>query len=761
MKGFAFKCLLYLYVIGYFFTGTALAQRETPTSAITFKRIGKSVGIPNTVSDVKKDKLGFIWLSAKSGIYRYDGIRTKVYKHDPAYPNSLSNSDVTALFIDKSDRIWATTLDNKLYRLNRQLNQFIALPLMMDNAPVPNSFKINTLFEDSRGIIWLATNKHGLNRLNPNTGQVVHIDLSSYLPIDYQHITDVAEDKFGNLWCVSFHLFCLYFKKDKPQINYATRYYLTNDPSKHIGRLVIKKIECQSNGNLWAAGYDNSVYEVIPSERKMEQLTLNLSNTTTSRKEVGPDEILNPKTTSQGIIRFDPLDRTASFGKIGAHVNALFSTIDGQLWQGNEVNGINIIPAKSQSFLPLRYNRYDKQSLSSNRVTDIYGDNTGEIWVSTAGGGLNYYHPNLLQFNHFRSVPTVKNTLSSDEVTAFEETADRTIWVGTTNGLNQFNPINGTFKSYYPPATFSNAKQNRLFSILSDESTPNSLWIGSQGGLIRFDTNTGLFSKWRSKQKETLPLEKDYVGQLTRDKKGRLWAVSFLPYRIFRLDKATNTFQPISLHPKNWQLKKIVADNQNHYWIATKDNELYQLDLNTTQFQKVNLPSSIPVTQMTCVWIDKNQAIWIGTNRGLYQLTLQKKAYTVQSFSKKEGLLNDAIMGILEAPNGDLWFSTQGGLSRFNPIDSTFRIYHQADGLQDDFFIENAVYKSASNQQLYFGGINGFNVFHPDKIKEDTLVPSVAITDIQVVRGSSKEALQPQSTSTTPTVHLYALCSTE
>ncbi|NJM26792.1 MAG: hypothetical protein HC859_16275, partial [Bacteroidia bacterium] len=66
--------------------------------------------------------------------------------------------------------------------------------------------------------------------------------------------------------------------------------------------------------------------------------------------------------------------------------------------------------------------------------------------------------------------------------------------------------------------------------------------------------------------------------------------------------------------------------------------------------------------------------------------------------------------------HGILWISSNGGIIRFNTHDNTFRSYTQADGLQDNEFNTNASLYSRDGW-LYFGGINGFNRFHPDSIK--------------------------------------------
>ena len=93
------------------------------------------------------------------------------------------------------------------------------------------------------------------------------------------------------------------------------------------------------------------------------------------------------------------------------------------------------------------------------------------------------------------------------------------------------------------------------------------------------------------------------------------------------------------------------------------------------------------------------------------------------------------IYGILGDEEGNLWLSTNKGLSRFNPQEETFRNYDINDGLQSSEFNYNAYYKSKSGE-LFFGGINGFNVFYPKDIKDNPNIPPVVITDFQIFNKS-------------------------
>ncbi len=86
------------------------------------------------------------------------------------------------------------------------------------------------------------------------------------------------------------------------------------------------------------------------------------------------------------------------------------------------------------------------------------------------------------------------------------------------------------------------------------------------------------------------------------------------------------------------------------------------------------------------------------------------------------------IYGIVEDDNGNLWFSTNNGLSKFDPEKKSFRNYYYKDGLQGNEFNQNAFAKDRKSGNLLFGGPNGFNVFHPDSLRDNSFIPPIEFT---------------------------------
>lgn len=80
--------------------------------------------------------------------------------------------------------------------------------------------------------------------------------------------------------------------------------------------------------------------------------------------------------------------------------------------------------------------------------------------------------------------------------------------------------------------------------------------------------------------------------------------------------------------------------------------------------------------------------------------------------------------------------------------------------MQSRDFNENAAYKTR-NGELMFGGANGFNIFNPENIRENKIIPQIAFTDFQLFNKSmgvgeetNNHVILPQSISQTKEITL-------
>ncbi|RMG21253.1 MAG: hypothetical protein D6732_27480, partial [Methanobacteriota archaeon] len=74
---------------------------------------------------------------------------------------------------------------------------------------------------------------------------------------------------------------------------------------------------------------------------------------------------------------------------------------------------------------------------------------------------------------------------------------------------------------------------------------------------------------------------------------------------------------------------------------------------------------------------------------------LHRKTKHFTRFSEKEGLPNNVVYAALDDAQGNLWISTNRGISRFNPGSKQFTNFDISDGLQNSEFNVGAYFRSS------------------------------------------------------------------
>jgi len=217
-----------------------------------------------------------------------------------------------------------------------------------------------------------------------------------------------------------------------------------------------------------------------------------------------------------------------------------------------------------------------------------------------------------------------------------------------------------------------------------DIAQDGSLWIGMQGGgLDRFDPVSQTFTHFLPEQGNPNSLVSEWVFAVVIDSFGKIWVGT--EGGLSCLDPKTGIFTN---------------------YISGK------IDFNTRT-----------------IYQDEQGMIWIGTNSGLHLFNQELQTFT--SYNTDDGLAGDMVVSIIADNQGYLWIGTNKGLSKFDTTRKKFRNYDSRDGLQGNQFRRDAVYKSPQGE-LYFGGVNGFNSFFPEKVIDNPHIPPVVLTDFQL-----------------------------
>ena len=325
--------------------------------------------------------------------------------------------------------------------------------------------------------------------------------------------------------------------------------------------------------------------------------------------------------------------------------------------------------------------------MQNNKVRSIYRDSDGDMWIGTKMGGmLSKFNLNDFSFTNYKHNPNDPLSISDDYILCITEDRPGFIWVGTLRGgLNLFDKKRGKVIVYKnnPDDQNSIADNGGIFVIFKNDD--GKLWIG--GNTPCLDVFDPINMTFKHYSKGTNNFFSGAARVIIKDKGGVIWIGT--TKGLVKYNKETDDFS------------SYVNDSKNHTSIS--NNDIY------------------------CICEDSSERFWIGTKYGLNLMNRKEGKFTV--FSTKNGLPSNAITGILEDRHGNLWLSTLNGLSKFNPVTYKFRNYTIEDGLQSNEFPPYVQCCKTNTGEMLFGGNYGFNLFDPDKITDNPIIPKVYFTN--------------------------------
>jgi len=304
--------------------------------------------------------------------------------------------------------------------------------------------------------------------------------------------------------------------------------------------------------------------------------------------------------------------------------------------------------------------------------------------------------------------------------------------------LNIFNPETGDFRSIsYSPQDNNSISSNVIKSIIEDNN--GRVWLGTySGGLTIFDRESNQFLHYKNNPNNPKSLADNNVWSIYEDRFGDIYLG--LLNGFAKYVPQSNDFQnffPDPENPKSLNDNKIIElfeDSQGNFWLGTINGGLNLFDREKQEFTHyIHDPSnanSLPSNEIRTITEDNNGVLWVGTSNGLCYLDNETMEFIKPEASKR--FPNQVINGILDDDENNLWISSNKGLIKFNLLDSAISNYELDDGIQGLNFNYNASLKSKLTGEMYFGGVNGFNVFDPKKVLPNPNKPKTIITSLKV-----------------------------
>ncbi|NOR74686.1 MAG: response regulator, partial [Draconibacterium sp.] len=370
--------------------------------------------------------------------------------------------------------------------------------------------------------------------------------------------------------------------------------------------------------------------------------------------------------------------------------------------------------------------------LNYNTVYSLIEDRAGIIWGGTYIGGIIKIDPAQYRFAKLNNFSNLKNgSVYMNDIRSVSVDNKNNIWIGTTDGLVEIKARNTNTK-----ISDLNTKIHLAGRALGATITvSNKLYISTNSGILNLDNQDKITPISNQIQLQTDKIIKQFSSAIV-DELNQIWfatRVGLLKYtpveNKFELfnpkgpDGEPMTFSPISIN----------EDQTGKIWLGTRDGFLYSFDKYINEFELViyhdpndNLKN---FTKIFSICTSIPNQLWLGTDLGLYKFN--STSGEIVRYLKSDGLPNNVIYAAIADKAGNIWCSTNRGISKLNPKSGKFQNYTYQDGLQSNEFNQNAFYKDSSGK-IYFGGIDGLNIFDPEKITINSYLPQVVITGMEI-----------------------------
>jgi ligand-binding sensor domain-containing protein/two-component sensor histidine kinase len=561
---------------------------------------------------------------------------------------------------------------------------FIPVP-ELDGKKLP---AVSCVFADDDDNIWIGTEHDGILIYNQSQKKIVYEtnNLTANKQLAGSRIENVFKDKNGHIWILTDKGVNVFNKTS------ITKSYILTDQKKQP--IPCSAMAEDSKGNFWIATYGKGLY------------------------------IQKQKSS------FEPFTGYNALHKLPENLT-IFAILADQLnniWVGTYGQGLFIINQNDSTIVHVLADKKNPFSLGYNDVLSIKQDKKGGIWMGTDGGGVSYYDRRLNNFILY-STSNLPEEVFIEQIRSITTDKLGGIWAGTSNnGLTYLNPSLNIFETlHFSPYTQGISNPQRIVSLLTDDE--GDIWIGTQGnGLFIIDPKTKKIKKrFYPDTTDRSNIPDHTIWCMHPDINKNVW-IGTRHGGLSLISKQRGLLRSFIHQPGNRNsisennVRRIIPINDSILCIGYETQGIQLFNIHQNKFQRIPELDALWRTETTLKTIYFNHPVlWIGTlGSGIITYNLNKKQSSI--INEDEGLPNNTVYGMLPDQSGALWISSNKGITRFRPPAdlkninrSHFTVFSVEDGLQSNEFNTGAYYRD-NNGLMYFGGINGLNIFHPGRI---------------------------------------------
>ena len=666
-----------------------------PASAAPYERIrtlSMDEGLPHSdVNAITQDRDGYLWFATFSGLCKYDGYRIRTFRTDNS---DLTSDRILCLFAAQDSSLYIGTESGGLNRYD-PLSETIA-PVVEERTTSADQV-INSIFEDRKGTVWVCRND-GLGTLTTRNGTTFLHTKKRWRGFYIQ--CGAALDSCNLL--------------------------LSTDAGP-----VIYNPETDAIQNILRTEIETRCVSIQPLAEGRFALS-----------------------GEWGVLIYDP--KTGKVQKI-CDFSSRTTTLDshGNLWVGTISQGLYKYDRNGRETARYHPKLPAPHAINSFEISSLFEDRSGVLWIGTIGGGLNRL--NIVE-KHIECY-TEAQGLSENRIITFLETRDGTLWVSTHGGVDLFDRNTGTFRKLR-----INGLPSIRFATVSAFFTADNgdLWLGTWDKGIWVIGRDEIDRVRRTGEVRARQLRHPVIDgslsvfRIVVDRDKHLWISSNRGcFEYIPASAASEAGQWINYPHNGDDPNSLCSDFTTDIYpdAATEDKTIWigtRSGLNRIVFgadgkadcQRIGLVTEDARERekrgafISAIHCDrKNGELWIATiGEGLFRMTEGRGDGNAPRFecfdTSNSRFFNNELESLQEDDHGAFWIGGYG-ITRFDPRERSTRHFTVKDQLQSNSF---KIWSSCRLRDgaMAFGGVKGFNIFHPDSITDNDICPRAVISRLKV-----------------------------
>ena len=697
------------------------------------KRVTIQEGLPsNVVSDMQQDQKGFLWFSTYNGLARYDGnVVTTYFDSDSTGVSALIGRTKKALEDVTYKKLWVYSSSERLTCLN-----------MVDGKEEKYCQEVEKLHFTKwklvcDGMFWLWGAKDGAMLVDYRSGSFLtrrfaHAEIgSSQVPlID-------SLDKDNVVLCTTDKVF-LYSEGRLSCMAKGMRMSRTR-PFHHKMLMVSEKgdVYVLRQGKLQRFSHVAYVDgEVATGDLLMGNRWILFTNRRSFSIDVRTGEVAECE--GEWLI---PNGRVLTDNK-------------GRKWIYNKTGVLRLV--RQDKLVPLILFPQQTTNYIDHERFHIVEDNHGLIWISTYGKGLFVFNQNLTQSQHFVADKLGESPIASNYLLGIIADRHDGVWVSSEyGGVSHIQVMDKGVERIYP-----NGEGNMDFSNvvrMVKKMNDGTVMVGTREGSLYH------YSADMSQVLGKSHFDSNVYG-IVQMPNGETWIGT----------RGKGIYGAKGLDFKDRNVFCMASDAKHRMWIGTFGKGLSLVYPRKDGYGvKTFFADSVGLNEVRCMVIDKHGVLWCGTSGGLIRIPVDEfvkdasryktyvRDYEIRDvivdrqgrlwlsasgdglvqveqgdgetepkfhvFNTSNGLVNNLVQSVVDTPDGNLWISTQQGVTAWNARKKSFENYMFSRNPMGNVYNENSAV-CLDDGRVVLGGNYGLTIIQPSRLSHVSGLTDVVFT---------------------------------